>query len=349
MKNKDEMIADIWGHPMSIEKSGFKYKSLSESNLNVAVGCSHSCRFCYVGQMLNKQKKALAKYGVEDPDSQWGNYSFIRPLDEEVFLKSLKKAEETPIDELSKDGHRAVMLSTTTDAYQTIRHSDRAKQKELQEQLRTNVRRALELILTESTLNVRILTRSPLAEGDFDLYKRFVNRLLFGMSLPSLNNKLVRKYEPNAPAPSQRLKTLKKAKKAGLNIYVAVAPTFPECDEADLRATLEEVKKLDPLTIFHEPINIRGQNVERMADRMEQEGESLEMKSFVTDKAWVDYAVGQLRLVEKIANEIGVGDKLHLWPDKDLLMEKYFKHVNDPYKFIKWLNKWHNRISAWAK
>src|SRR5205823_3705538 len=83
-----------------------------------------------------------------------------------------------------------------------------------------------------------ILTRSPLARADFDLFKTFGSRLLFGMSLPTLRNDLAKVYEPKAPAPSQRLAALRAAKQAGLHVFVAVAPTYPECDEADLRAKL---------------------------------------------------------------------------------------------------------------
>jgi DNA repair photolyase len=54
------------------------------------------------------------------------------------------------------------------------------------------------------------------------------------------------------------------ARGAGRNVYVAVAPTYPECDEADLRATLQAVAEIKPVTIFHEPINIRAENVERI-------------------------------------------------------------------------------------
>ena len=48
-----------------------------------------------------------------------------------LFLASLKKAEETKVEELKKDGNRAVMLCTTTDPYQVIKNPDRLKQKEL--------------------------------------------------------------------------------------------------------------------------------------------------------------------------------------------------------------------------
>jgi DNA repair photolyase len=87
------------------------------------------------------------------------------------------------------------------------------------------VQRALELILERSSLNVRILTRSPLAVEDFDLYKRFGHRLLFGMSLPTLNDGIRQLYEPGAPGVQKRFEILEKAKQQGLHVYVAMAPT----------------------------------------------------------------------------------------------------------------------------
>lgn len=76
----------------------------------------------------------------------------------------------------------------TTDAYQVIHHPDPARQRELASHARFLVRRLLELVRDHSTLRVRILTRSPLAREDFDLYRSFGDRLLFGMSLPTMRN-----------------------------------------------------------------------------------------------------------------------------------------------------------------
>ena len=240
-------ITDYWPTHVYISENNFKYKSLSNWGLNTAVGCTHGCLFCYVpSTSVNKQAERLLKRGVDDPDEQWGQYVFIRDWNEEKFIASLRKAENTAHKDLKKDGNRAVMLCTTTDPYQVIRNADPDKQKELNDQHKYIVRRSLELIRDHSTLNVRILTRSPLAKIDFELMKSFGDRLLFGMSLPTLNENLLRIYEPSAPGPVARLKTLKAARDAGLNIYVAVAPTYPECGEADLRATLQAVKGIRP-------------------------------------------------------------------------------------------------------
>jgi DNA repair photolyase len=154
--------------PATIERNHFVHKSLSCFAFNPMVGCPFGCRFCYVPHASAiKLGRWLAEPGVDDPDAEWGEYAFVRPFDEVKFIASLRKAESTPAGELNADGNRAVMFSTTTDPWAIIRHPEPERRQELQEALHGSVRRALELILEHSTLNVRILTRSPLAAGGF--------------------------------------------------------------------------------------------------------------------------------------------------------------------------------------
>jgi DNA repair photolyase len=239
------------------------------------------------------------------------------------------------------------MYCSTTDPYQVIHHPDAQQQKMLSDHARLLVRRSLELIRDHSTLNVRILTRSPLARSDFDLFKTFGRRLLFGMSLPTLRNDLAKVYEPKAPAPSQRLAALRAAHDAGLHVYVAIAPTYPERDEADLRATLSAVGDLNPVTIFHEPINIRAENVERINSQANLLGISLKTDVFETRKRWQEYAVNSLRTVERLAGELSLSDRLHLWPDKSLEKAAVAGRMCDPEGYSQWLAKCWNRISEW--
>ena len=342
------MVSGVWDQPATIQINNFKFKSLSAFSFNTAVGCGHGCRFCYVPETsTNKLKPTLAKLGVNDPDGDWGRYVFPRQWDEKRFLVSLRHAENIPAEELSGDGHRAVMFCTTTDPYQVIRNVDPRVGRELTQAHRQLVRRALELIRDHSTLNVRILTRSPLARTDFDVMKTFGHRLLYGMSLPTLNNRLASIYEPHAPSPTQRLATLRAAKAAGLHVYAAVAPTYPECDEADLRATLSAVAELDPVTVFHEPINIRAENVERIRQHAESIGQVVNTAVFSPPESWRRYAVGQLQLVERLAGEVGLGDRLHLWPDASLASNASLSTYENPLEMHRWIRGYHQRISEW--
>ncbi|HAB17276.1 MAG TPA: hypothetical protein DCE44_12595, partial [Verrucomicrobiales bacterium] len=193
----EEKQVGLWTAPAVISANNFVYKSLSNWAFNVAVGCSHACRFCYVPSAATiKQGPKLKEFGVRDPDADWGSYVLLRPWDERRFLLSLKAAVRTPASALKPDGNRAVIYCSTTDPYQVIHHPNPSRQRELAAHARNLVRRSLELIRDRSTLNVRVLTRSPLARSDFELFRSFGSRLLFGMSLPTLRNDLAKIYEP---------------------------------------------------------------------------------------------------------------------------------------------------------
>lgn len=333
---------DMWDHPATIERNHFVAKSLSSWSYNVAVGCEHGCRFCYVPSVSTiKLGPKLKEYGVQDPDVEWGDYLMVRKWDPRRLQASLKKAQNTPVSELNQDGNRAVMLCTTTDPYQVVRHKDPARRAELTFELLQVVQGGLHGILHDSDLNVRILTRSPLAVRDFDIFKRFGKRLLFGMSIPTLNCRLAKVYEPRVPAPARRLETLQKAREAGLNVFVAVAPTYPECDYSDILETFKAIKAFDPVTVFFENINIRAENVERIKAEGKKWGVALRTEVFETPAKWAEYAQWQLNLAEIAANEVGLSDRLHLWPDKSL--GRLLPHNKHHYE------KWWNRISEWPQ
>ena len=347
---KKKVPIGFWPHPAVIARNNFVYKSLSNWAFNIAVGCSHGCSFCYVPSTATiKQGPKLAEFGVQDPDLEWGNYVLLREWDEDRFLSSLRSANNTPPNSLPPDGNRAVMYCTTTDPYQVFHHPDPKRSRELGEAARHLVSRSLELIRDHSTLNVRILTRSPLARLDFDLYKTFKSRLVFGMSVPTLDARLARLYEPHAPSPQQRMKALQQAKDAGLHVYVAMAPTFPESDESDLRATIRAIAQLDPITVFHEPINIRAENVARMNTRARELGVTQRAEVFASSASWQDYAIESFRTVQTIARELGLARRLHLWPDPSLGSSSCLARTKRRAEFSSWLQKRWSRISEWPK
>jgi len=352
----------VWPQPARIAEANFVHKSLSSWSFNIAVGCSHGCRFCYVpATSRGRMASTMADYGVEDGDADWGNYLLIRRFDREIFLHSLALAEATDPALLDRGGNRAVIYCSTTDPYQAVRLTgDLARQKELHAEARAMVRQSLELIRDYSTLNVRILTRSPAAVLDFDIFKSFGPRLMFGMSLPTLNDRLAQIYEPHAPSPSARLRCLQHAADYGLNLFVAVAPMYPEIGRDDLARTLEALRGLGGsyvrenvgtssglLTLFAEPINIRAENVARIAAHARTLGLKMRVDVFENRRVWEDYALGQLHLVEAVAGELGLASRLHLWPDHALGSRYTAERQPDPKEHERWIHKWWKRRSEW--
>ena len=191
------------------------------------------------------------------------------------------------------------------------------------------MRRALELIRDHSTLNVRILTRSPLARKDFDLFKSFGNRLLLGTSLPTMDGKISKLYEPNAPAPKHRLKLLLDAHEEGIPTFVAVAPVFPECGYEGMLEVFNAVKEANPVTIFMEPVNIRLGIAQRIQEEARRVKKDIDMTPYTDKAAWAEYAISTLLDAERAAEDAGVLDRLHLWPDHDDLGAKKVRKAQE--------------------
>jgi len=383
---------DTIPNPAVIAPNNFKFKSLSDWSYNIAMGCRHGCTFVMSQIPLPSSKKPTLKkfrglflsngltrdYLVNIGQIIIGGaFAYVKDWNENAFRASLRKAQKAKDEgNLTPDGNSAIMFCTTTDPYQAL---GGPKAGILRELLKNVVRNALKIILEESDLNVRILTRSPAARRDFDLFKRFAdqNRILFGMSLPTFDPSLSEIYEANAPRPDSKFTTLQKAVQEGIPVFVAMAPTLPDEGESELRETISKLMTLNPVTIFHEPINLRAENLARIEAKAHSLGRSIRSDVFRSRERWREYAFSQFALVDRICDELGVPEGvLHQWPDEDLASKNGFLKMKKaiaerefgPDSFTKdaqanadeewelvyepWINYWHNpeeRISAWPR
>jgi hypothetical protein len=69
---------------------------------------------------------------------------------------------------------------------------------------------------------------------------------------------------------------------------------------------------------FHEPINIRAENVVRIESHAATLGIRLRTEVFATRESWQAYAVNALQTVERLAGEARFVTQLYLWPVKSL-------------------------------
>ena len=72
---------------------------------------------------------------------------------------------------------------------------------------------------------------------DVELLKEFGERLSVGFSVPTDDDRVRKKLEPNAPKIALRLKTMQALRTAGIRVTAAVAPVLDACR----RAGFEEV------------------------------------------------------------------------------------------------------------
>ena len=294
-----------------LQKSALNKKGLCDYVVNIASGCLHGCTFCYVPStpsIRTKQKK-LHQKGVNDPQLDWGKYLFIReeiPEKLDKILQRKRKWENTP------SGKGVVLLCSGTDPYQN-------------KEIATITRETLKVLIKHDK-KVRVLTRGLLWQNDLDILSH--PNIIIGMSIPCINDELLKKIEPNAPLSSDRYKCLEKGYKANCRLYVAMAPTPPMMTLNDFKFNLEKLIKINPEVIFWEPINARGTNGKRML------AAGLDFaKSIMTRKSWAETFIKQWEYIEKAAETLDCSDKIHIWPDPSL------KGFVDIKKINQWLYK----------
>ena len=187
----------------------------------------------------------------------WGNYFFVpKNINEAIEQTNWKRW----------DGEE-VMMSSTHDPYLPL--------------LLSTTRKILQRALPNG-VKFCIQTRSPLAARDFDLLKKYKDQVRVQVSISTNNNKLSRLIEPRVSPPKVRFEILEKAKKAGLDTGIIIAPFLPSVSVrpdpfGDLDQIVEIVKKIRPNYIYGESIHSRGSNMKELEIAL---GEQPQLKGF---------------------------------------------------------------------
>ena len=167
--------------------------------INPYRGCTHACVFCF----------ARRTHTYLDLDA---GRDFEREIVVKVNVPELLRAE------LARPSWRGdlVALGTNTDPYQWV---------ESRYRMMPEILAALE----EADTPVSVLTKSPLAMRDVDLYERMSKRLpvSVNLSVPTLDEKAWRATEPHTPSPSARLDAVAELRRRGIDSGVLIAPLMP--------------------------------------------------------------------------------------------------------------------------
>jgi DNA repair photolyase len=292
-----------------LSESKLHQKSLCDYVVNVATGCRHGCKFCYVPStpaIESRDEMLQETADVEDPQRDWGNYLLYRDDLPERTREGLQEADFGDWKTTDR-GRSVVMLSSGTDCYQDRRAAQ--------------ITRGVVHELTDHDVPVRILTRSPNVTRDIDLFQQAGDLVTVGTSIPSFDTALVRAIEPGAPPPEARWQALDELFRAGVRRYVSFSPTYPTMDREDIREALSWFAAIDPEVVFHEPINPRGINFEMCVEAVRDAGyeyAAAEFERLQDHETWVEYSLEQIRMVRDVAERFG-NIEVHTWPDRELI------------------------------
>jgi DNA repair photolyase len=192
---------------MKFEKSLFEEEGIRIDKDRVLtyshLSCPLDCKYCFIDDLRFNQLKNVA-YLTE---KQWD------------LIKKLP------------DNIRLIMLGCDTEFFQ-------------------NKEEALSILtkLAETNRDVSVITKLSLSEdfikrlGDINKRMRSHNNVLsFSVSLPCFESSKL--WEPKAPSPQKRIKTLQRAREAGLMTLVAIRPLLPNLNIQEIERIISSTKE----------------------------------------------------------------------------------------------------------
>ena len=306
----------------SIQRSKeFERKGLATNALNVGLLCGHKCTYCSTPAMIR----------MHDIFGEIGHTAFSQEVQTISHVDSwILDRLDAAVSHLKPTD--TVMLSTISDAW-----APEAKEQDLG-------RRCLQILLTKSQCQVRILTKNASVAEDFDLIARYKDRVLVGLSItgPSSKSHVLKVIEPYASRLEERIDALRQAQIKGLRTYGMLCPCLPGIsDDSDsLREMLEIVLEGDPEGIWVEPVNPRGNGLIKTEIALMNAGFS-EIASRIHEirkrRLWSKYVKGLVEMACRVSDEMHCLDRLRfLLYSKGMIEED--QAVLKGLEGIVWLN-----------
>ena len=175
--------------------------------LNVYMGCSHRCKYCYAPHTLKRTSE---------------NY-FGRPEPRKNIISLLKK-------DLQKNTYtEQVLISFVGDCYCDSSDNGKAVSEVLK-------------LLNEYNVPVAVLSKGgKKILRDLEIFKSFGERITVGTTLTFFDEEKSKEWEPFASLPSERLETLKILHDNGIKTFASFEPTIePEESLKLIKKTIED-------------------------------------------------------------------------------------------------------------
>lgn len=260
--------------------SGFGKKLLCDGlTFSTGTACAYSCSFCYVpSAMIKLVKPLLDRVGKRHDEIVIRREGALNALKSQLLTP--KGQRRFPIDD-----RRTIYSSPLVDVAANM------------ELVRETIE-ACKLILELTHWNIRLLSKSNLlpkiAEGLEDTWGAR-ERMIFGVSTGTLDNKLAKAFEEGTPFVSMRLASLHRLQDEGWRTYGMVCPSLPCHDYkafANDSAKAIRVEKCEH--VWAEVINVRGESMTKTVDALRDAGftwEADELQNVSTNKEeWEMYA-----------------------------------------------------------
>lgn len=256
---------------VTLNSDAFEEKKLCDAlTFNLGDACAYSCEYCYVeAQMLKLDKPIIdAKNQTDGRTAEEENLLAFRDvvirrrdalkvLYEQLVDKKGRKVYNDPND------NRVIYSSTLVDV---------AANKDLLEE----TAKACNLILNNTHWQIRLLSKSNMLHHLIEkklIPEKHHQRLIFGVSAGTLDDKVAAAIETGTAKVSARLKSLEWLQDNGLRTFGMICPSLPQGDYEAFSKDMCAAIRVDKCEhVWAEVINVRGASMIRTLGALRQGG-----------------------------------------------------------------------------
>lgn len=274
---------------LALKSEEFHEKHLCDGIvLNLGDACVYGCEFCYVEAAM---RKSITPFLQSLNQSAGTSYDFpdvvIRRKNALKLLRGqLFDSKEMPKFDDPND-NRVVFSSTLVDVAANM-------------VLLRETADACNLLLDHTHFQIRLLSKSNLLHkliADRMIPERHHQRIIFGFSTGTLDDRVAKAIETGTPLVSQRLKSLHWLQDRGLRTFGMICPSLPQSNYKDFSREICAAIRADQCEhVWAEVINVRGASLTKTLEALRRaklvdEAAMLESVSGAGAKEmWEEYA-----------------------------------------------------------
>ena len=269
------------GNVISLE-SAFSHKMLCDGpTFTLGLLCPFLCSFCYVGPLLSRHAaiaRICKEYGLT-PDGIVVVKEDPLPVLQNQLLSARGQRRYPDL----KD-RRVIFASPLVDVAANLATA------------RQTVA-ACRLILENTCWQIRLLSKSALLKLVAEELIEFRDRIIFGFSTGTFDDRLAVSFERHTSSPTARLKALHWLQDNGYRTFDMICPSLPQADYAAFAREAAALVRVDRCEhIWAEVLNVRGQSLHNTCTALINGGFRAEAERLLqvsgqqNDSAWGAYA-----------------------------------------------------------
>lgn len=214
-------------------------------------GCQFACMYCYAAQ--------IARW--KHPNEEWGSFLDVKTNSPELLKKDLERLEK----KYKSKNFGIIWFSSVTDPYTGL---------EAKYQL---TRKCLQVLVDFGYQGqVALQTKSSLITRDIDLLKKLKD-VSIGFTVTTLDDKVSRFLEVEAPPVSDRIKAIKVLSDKNIHTYAFIGPLLPHFvkNKAEINRLLDTLQDAGITEVWFEHINLSSKIKTRLFEYLKKESPNL--------------------------------------------------------------------------